>query len=271
MPTSVEIAEPLITEQEKPPTVDLLDWIFFLPYLFCFFTLLIGCDVLQRIFYYLAGDRGQEIVISLNNALHIKLLSLLGVKIEIDRPKEFSEPAPYIVVANHQSLFDIPILSNLFAGFFPKFIAKSELSKNIPTVSFALRKGGHCVINRTSGASAVKSIIKLGKLITERKLAAVIFPEGTRGRKGQLRKFQRAGVTALMKAAPQAAIIPVTIDNTWKLTWRTLRPVPRNTIVKIKIGQTISRSSQEDCDVLVKEIEGIILSSLVELRNLSNV
>lgn len=50
------------------------------------------------------------------------------------------------------------------------------------------------------------------------KRTAVIFPEGTRSKTGKPGPFAENGLKILCKYAPSAYIVPVTINNSWKMT-----------------------------------------------------
>jgi len=83
---------------------------------------------------------------------------------------------------------------------------------------------------------------KLGTNMKEKGWSAMIFPEGTRSADGIVRTFQAAGVAALLKKCPEALIVPVAINNSWKMvrygkfplntflsmTWEVLEPIERN-------------------------------------------
>src|SRR3546814_557395 len=71
------------------------------------------------------------------------------------------------------------------------------------------------------------------------KLSMVIFPEGTRSLDGRVKTFAWKGLATLLKYCPDALIVPIAINNTWKLhrnkgfaistgnqlTWKVLQPV----------------------------------------------
>ena len=62
---------------------------------------------------------------------------------------------PYIIVCNHQSLYDIPPLIWYLRQIHPKFISKKELGRGIPSVSFNLRHGGSLLIDRAKAKDAL--------------------------------------------------------------------------------------------------------------------
>ncbi len=99
----------------------------------------------------------------------------------------------------------------------PKFVSKIELGKGIPSVSYNLRHGGSVLINRKDSRQSLAQIAKLGKYIEKHKRAAVIFPEGTRSKTGEPKKFHTTGLKVLIKKAPSALIVPISINNSWKM------------------------------------------------------
>jgi len=97
--------------------------------------------------------------------------------------------------------------------YHPVFVSKLSLSKGLPSVSYNLRKSGAALIDRGDRLQALKEIMRLGIMIHERNFSAVIFPEGTRKGK-ELKPFKPGGISALLKKAPNALIIPVAIKGT---------------------------------------------------------
>jgi len=99
----------------------------------------------------------------------------------------------------------------------PKFVSKKELGKGIPSVSYNLRNGGAALIDRKASKQPIVEITKLAKYIEMHKRSAVIFPEGTRSRNGHPKEFKTSGLQILLKKAPSALIVPISINNSWKM------------------------------------------------------
>ena len=59
---------------------------------------------------------------------------------------------------------------------------------------------------------------KRGRNIEKYKRSTVIFPEGTRSKTGEPRPFAVNGLKILCKNAPSSYVLPVTINNSWKMT-----------------------------------------------------
>ncbi|RZK99137.1 MAG: 1-acyl-sn-glycerol-3-phosphate acyltransferase, partial [Pedobacter sp.] len=84
-------------------------------------------------------------------------------------------------------------------------------------ISFNLKYGGGANIDRKDSKQAISEIIKLGRKMKDSNWGAVIFAEGTRARDGQLKPFQVGGIATLLKLVPNALVVPVAIENSWKI------------------------------------------------------
>ena len=224
----------------------ILDWVLFVPFVVVFIIVLVLGELLQRIAF--AFGR-KEHAWSLRVVTHglIFAVRLFGTKIRVTLPENFKleEDKPYIIISNHQSTMDIVLLYYTFRHVFkesvPHFIAKKELGRFIPTVSFNLTHGHNALIDRNNPRQAIKAIAEFGKIISEYKYPGAIFPEGTRSRRGELKEFQAAGVSTLLKYAPEVDIIPVTINNSWKLNPHDGVPAESFQTLSIVVGDVIKR------------------------------
>ncbi|CAM4164270.1 1-acyl-sn-glycerol-3-phosphate acyltransferase [Zobellia roscoffensis] len=150
--------------------------------------------------------------LSLMRSTHV-----LGTTYAFNNPHNIPTNRPLIIVLNHQSMHDIPPIVWFMRKHHPKFVSKKELGKGIPSVSYNLRHGGSVLIDRNDSRQALSEIAKLGRYIEKYKRSAVIFPEGTRSRTGHPKPFKATGLKLLMKNAPSALIVPISINNSWKM------------------------------------------------------
>jgi 1-acyl-sn-glycerol-3-phosphate acyltransferase len=195
-------------------------------------------------------------------------LRLAGTRFVVERSPHVRPGRPYLFVSNHQSMFDIPLFGALLFRHFPKYVSKQELARRwIPSISYNLKRGGNALINRTDRASAVEEIRRLGEReVRDRRVSAVIFPEGTRARTGVLAPFKAQGLATLMEAAPAAPVVPVAIDGSWRLVAHGLRPVPFGTRVHVRIGDPIERAAGEDPHAIAESARGFIAAALAQWR-----
>jgi len=242
------------------------DWIFTLPFLIAFGAILLIFDPLQRIAR-LFGSRPHEIVAGCLQASLVGALRVCGARLVVERSEGVRTRTPYILVANHQSMFDIPILGALLFTNFPKYVAKHTLAHWIPSISYNLRRGGNAIVDRGDRSQAVDAIRELGARAEERRVSAVIYPEGTRSRAGELKPFKPAGSLALLEAAPSLPVVPVTIDESWRLLAHDLRPVPFGVRIRVRFGDPIARDPGEDRMAIVEAARAEIERTLLRWRS----
>ena len=242
------------------------DWVFTVPFLVTFGLVLLVFDLLQRPARAL-GRRPHEVVVNLLQKSLVASLRLCGTRLAVERAG-VTAGRPCLFVSNHQSMFDIPILGALLSRHYLKFVSKRELARRwIPSISYNLRRGGNALIDRGDRADAVEAIRRLGQEeVAGRGVSAVIFPEGTRARGGVLGPFRPQGTLALMAAAPDAPVVPVAIDDSWRLLQHALRPAPFGARVRVFIGAPIERSPHEDAGAVVRAVEAQIRDVLARWR-----
>lgn len=250
----------------EPPKVGFLDWLLYIPFLLSFALVLLVFDPIQRIALLISRHAHEQTVIYMNRGLMLTL-KLVGVSFRIHGEEKIDANGPFIVVANHQSLFDIPALHWLFRKNPPRFISKKELARFLPSVSYNLRYGQNAIIDRSDPQQAIPEIKKLGALIEQQNLAAVLFPEGTRTKTGAVGKYRVSGFSALYETAPSARIIPVVIDDSWKLAKKKkLQAFPLGTTVTIIIGDEMKREDFKGPIEMLRAIHDFTVETINELR-----
>lgn len=117
--------------------------------------------------------------------------------------------ASYVFLANHQSLFDIPVLLLSSPGQV-RLVAKRSLFR-IPFLGWAMTVGGFISVDRDDRSSARETFAQATAKL-RRGTSVALFPEGTRARTDVLLPFQRGGfLLALRSGLP---IVPVGIRGT---------------------------------------------------------
>jgi 1-acyl-sn-glycerol-3-phosphate acyltransferase len=115
-------------------------------------------------------------------------------------------------VANHQSWLDIPVL---FAALPAPlhFIAKQELAR-VPFLGWYIAAMGMVFVDRSARRRALASVGQAGELLAAGG-CLVSFPEGTRGRPGELGRFKSGGFAAVLDSPASAVdVVPVGIVGT---------------------------------------------------------
>lgn len=191
----------------------------------------------------------------------IKGLLILNNRIKFTNTHHLPPGRPLLIVTNHQSIYDIPPIVWNLRRHHPLFVAKKELSRGVPFVSYVLRHSGAALIDRGNSRQAIKAIAEMAKLAQRERLSMVIFPEGTRSKDGRLKTFAWKGLATMLHYCPDALIVPIAINNTWKLhqnkgfavsagnklTWKVLPPIE-------PAGRSAEELAEELHALIAKEI-----------------
>ncbi|MCX7548981.1 lysophospholipid acyltransferase family protein [Xanthomarina sp. F1114] len=192
----------------------------------------------------------------------MRCTNILGTRYTFTNPHKIATNQPLIIVANHQSMYDISPIMWYMRKHHPKFISKKELGKGIPSVSYNLRHGGSVLIDRKNPRQALPAIMKFGEYIEKNNRAAVIFPEGTRSKDGHPKQFQTKGLEMLFKKIPSATIVPISINNSWKMLKYGKFPMGIGNHIQLTVHEPIKLSNFEDRQELIKQVEKTIGSSI---------
>jgi len=189
---------------------------------------------------------------------------VLGTTYEFDNPHHIPTDQPLIIVPNHQSMHDIPPIIWFMRKHHPKFVSKKELGRGIPSVSYNLRHGGSVLIDRNDSKQALQEIAKLGKYIEAHNRSAVIFPEGTRSRTGHPKPFKATGLKLLMKHAPSALVVPISIDNSWKMLRYGKFPNGLGNRITFTVHEPIE--IEDNLDIVLAKAEKAVVSVLTSFQ-----
>ncbi|CAM4130503.1 Phospholipid/glycerol acyltransferase domain-containing protein [Zobellia nedashkovskayae] len=190
---------------------------------------------------------------------------ILGTTYEFNNPYDIPTDRPLIIVPNHQSMHDIPPIVWFMRKHQPKFVSKKELGKGIPSVSYNLRHGGSVLIDRNDSRQALSEIAKLGRYIEEHKRSAVIFPEGTRSRTGHPKPFKATGLKLLMKNSPSALVVPISINNSWKMLKYGKFPNGIGNHITFQVHEPIEVNS--NFDAVLAETEQKVISGITSFKS----
>lgn len=185
-------------------------------------------------------------------------LFLSGTRVAVRGKEKIDKKRNYIVMSNHQSLFDVLAL----IGKMPlqiRWIIKSEIKK-IPVFGYTLKRMGHIYVDRKNREAAAVSLENAAEKIREG-TSVTIFPEGTRSEDGKLLKFRLGGGKIAIKSG--VPILPVTINGSrFALPKNTLALMPGK--IEIVVGDIIDpgRYDENSKDDLMEKVKSIISENL---------
>jgi len=208
------------------------------------------------------GYKYHKFVVDMLNWFIVKSLLIIGNIVTFKKKSELPLNTTLIFAANHQSMFDIPPLIWYLRKHHPKFVSKIELGKGIPSVSFNLRHGGAALINRKKPEQAIRTLHNFGERINKNKWSAAIFPEGTRSKTGEPKRFATNGLKVIIEHNPNAYIVPVSINNSWKFYKYGSFPLGMFNNIKIETHDPICLTNR-NVDEVLKEVETTIKSHII--------
>ena len=177
-------------------------------------------------------------------------------------------PEQFMIICNHQSLFDIPAFMRFMPEVELRFIAKDKLGKGVPLVSPMLKSQDHCLIPRNiRPLESVKLISDFGVRSKEQNLVPVLFPEGTRSRDGSVGKFYTAGFRTLTEASGLPVVV-CAVDGGWKIA--DLKGLLKNIhkgSYRLKVLKVYPcPKGKEECQKILDESKALIEQQLEEWR-----
>jgi len=180
------------------------------------YTIVLGALSLLSTIVDRKGDLGHKCA----RAWSWLILKTSGVDVQVEGLDRLDPSRSYVFAANHQSIYDIPIL---FASlpFQLRIISKESIGR-IPFMGWHLQRTGHVLVDRSKpGAGVVK---KMARLVAEGH-SLIVFPEGTRSTDGTVARFKGGSfVIALQAGLP---VVPVTLVGSRHVMFRgdvTVRP-----------------------------------------------
>ena len=186
------------------------------------------------------------------------LFKLLHTGVEVEGADKIQSGKTYLFMANHVSLFDVPLLQ----GYIPTFIRGIHSANQFkwPVYGYTIRRFGGIPIDRENIHTSIRSIRKSEKYLKSGR-SMIIMPEAHRTLDGFMRPFKKLPFYLAKQAGVE--LIPIGLSGLFKLkqkgSWH-IRP----TTLKVKFGDTISSetikrlSIQELRDLTRDRIKGLI-------------
>ncbi len=172
------------------------------------------------------------------------VIPLIGGKIKIENGDRIDPKQSYLIMANHNSFIDIPVLFKAMP-FYTYFIAKKEIKK-IPLLGWYVGAYGMIYIDRSDSAKAKVSIAHAAKLIEAGK-HVIIFPEGTKSKDGKIAAFKKGGFHLAEQS--NVPILPIKIEGATQV-WPNKQPFKLGFgRITVKVGKPITANELEKMEL----------------------
>jgi 1-acyl-sn-glycerol-3-phosphate acyltransferase len=183
-----------------------------------------------------------------------RLVENAAMTLEVRGREHLAPGKAYLVMSNHQSHYDIPVLFHVL-GRNLRMVAKIELFK-LPVFGKAMQEAGFIAIDRADRHRAVASLA-----VAKEKLAqgtsVWIAPEGTRSRTGELLPFKKGGFMIAMETS--WPILPVTIKGTRDALPAHGRRSSKGARVTVTLHPVVETSRYLDLPVSAREQRDLLL------------
>lgn len=147
----------------------------------------------------------------------------------------------YVLVANHASFLDIPVILRALP-LEVRFFAKKSLF-TVPFIGWYLSRG-HLAVERGDARASLKSMLEGAKIIRDRRISVLLFPEGGRSPNGMRPFIEGAAYIAIKAGVP---IVPIGLVNTkGVLPMHSLLLRPGN--IEIHVGDPIETAGMTPRD-----------------------
>src|SRR5699024_7919797 len=185
-------------------------------------------------------------------------------KITISGRTDIDDRHPYVVVRNHLSQADIPLISNL--PWEMKWVAKKELF-DIPIVGWMMKLAADISVDRRA-PDRKEATFKQARHYLSHNCSVIFFPEGTRSLNGKLNAFTRGAFELAIRE--QVPVLPLVIDGTQNALPKRNWKFGTAKHIRLKVLDPVSTEGLErnDTRALTEQVRSRILNQLSEWRNL---
>ena len=184
-------------------------------------------------------------------------------RITISGELDIDDRRPYVIVCNHLSQADIPLISNL--PWEMKWVAKKELF-DTPVVGWMMKLAGDISVDRRALNRGKKTLNRAGDYLSKG-CSVIFFPEGTRSRNGKLNSFAKGAFELAIQE--QVPILPLVIDGTQtclpKKSWKF--GTAKDIKLKVLDPEPVAEYTYDDVSNLTAKVRERILHQLAEWRD----
>lgn len=186
-------------------------------------------------------------------------------QIKITGNENIDDRRPFIMVCNHLSQADIPLISNL--PWEMKWVAKKELF-DTPVVGWMMKLAGDISVDRKA-KNRREQTYRQARYYLNNNCSVMFFPEGTRSRNGKLNRFKAGAFDLAIRE--QVPVLPMVIDGTQNTLPKRSWKFGKAKHIKLKILDPVSTEGYEPTDIskFTNEIRNKVLDQLSEWRNIS--
>jgi 1-acyl-sn-glycerol-3-phosphate acyltransferase len=212
------------------------------------YTIVLGTASLVSTIFDRTGDVGHRCA----RAWAWLILKTTGVNVRVTGLEQLDPSRSYVFAANHQSIYDIPIV---FASlpYQLRIVAKDSLGR-VPFLGWHLRRTGHLLVDRRKPGADI--VLKMKRLVGEHH-SLVVFPEGTRSVDGVLGRFKKG--TFLVAIDARLPVVPVSIRGSRHVMKKgRLMVCPGEVVLTVHPPESTAAVTREQAPHFAERIRAIV-------------
>jgi 1-acyl-sn-glycerol-3-phosphate acyltransferase len=222
--------------------------VFFLIPVVSVYTIVLGTASLASTVFDRGGDFGHRCA----RAWAWLILRTTGVRVRVEGLEHLDRTTSYVVAANHQSIYDIPILFTALPLQL-RIVAKDSLGR-IPFLGWHLQRTGHLLIDRKHpGAGILK---RMAALVGGAR-SLIVFPEGTRSADGRVGRFK--GGIFLLAIDARLPVLPISVARSrFVMTKGRLMVCPEEVAVTVHAPIATAGIAREDAREFAERVREVV-------------
>lgn len=196
-----------------------------------------------------------------------KMKNLWGLSVEISGLETVDKNDVFVIISNHQSLMDIPVLYHSLPLSI-RMAAKAELFK-IPVFGYVLNHGNFIPIHRNNSKKAISNLTKATELFNKN-TCIFMAPEGTRSKDGELLPFKKGPF--VLAIDHEKKILPVVISGTKEVVVKGSIRIKSNQKVQVTILPAIDTKglNYDDRSELTERAQRMFQDELTRIKSGNN-
>ena len=218
-----------------------------------------------------SGDMEEErrMILEATSGFGPKIMEQFGVDLRVHGEENIPDAGPVVIMLNHQSYADIPVMFAVFRKFQFGFVAKRYLAK-APILGAWMPRIRSVFIENEDPREALKAINQGIDYIKDG-FSMAICPEGTRSKGPTVGPFMRGAIKLATK--PGVPIVPVALNGTYHLLEETGAVTPARVDVKVFPPIETAGISRKEEKEIADRVEALIregVAQLIELQEENN-
>lgn len=167
----------------------------------------------------------------------------------------------YVLVANHQSYFDIFVLYGLFKPY--KWVSKEEIFR-MPFVGLNMKCNQYVCIAR-GNLKSIKEMLTVCRNWVKQGASVLLFPEGTRSLTGEIAGFKDGAFKIAVDC--QVPVVPIVVDGTFNIYAKGAKGINFKQKIKVKVLPPIDpQDFENNTPKLRNHVHELMIHTLSEMR-----